>query len=342
MNNHFWLGMLVIFVSGSLNGAFPLPMKYSRSWKWENLWLVFSIVGIIVIPWTLAFALVPGLFQVYASQTARALLYPMTFGLLWGFAQVTFGISLRVVGVALTFAVVSALGSLSGSLVPLLVFHPEDLFRPRGILLLLSIPFLIVGLILYGYAGRGREKEQPAQESGTLGPKTSFAAGMALCLFTGIFASSFNLGFSFGGDVIRTSMGHGAGPLSSTYPVWCIVLGAGFIPNLAYCVYLLIRNRSAHLYGQPGWPREAFLACLMAITWISAVLIYGIGATLVGSFGTSLGYMLFVAMSILLANALGLMAGEWKGTSARTRRLLFTALAFILAAVVILNLGGLF
>ncbi len=118
MNNHFWFGMTVILVSGAMNAAFALPMKYSRSWKWENLWLVFSVVGILIVPWALAFGLVPGLAQVYAGVSPRALLLPLVFGLLWGFAQVTFGISLRMVGVALTFAVVSALGSLSGSLVP--------------------------------------------------------------------------------------------------------------------------------------------------------------------------------------------------------------------------------
>ena len=342
MNNHFWLGMCVIFFSGLLNGTFAMPMKYSRSWKWENLWLVFSVVGIFIIPWTLAIALVPGLFKVYGEVAPRALVLPMVFGLLWGFAQVTFGISLRVVGVALTFAVVSALGSLSGSLIPLLAFHPDDIFRPRGILLLLSIPFLLLGLVLYAYAGRRREREQAAQDSGAEGPKTSFATGMALCLFTGIFASSFNLGFAFGGDVITASLRHGAGPLTSTYAVWSIVLGAGFIPNLVYCLYLVIKNRSAHLYGQSGWPREALLAVTMAFTWIGAVLIYGIGATLVGTFGTSIGYMLFVATSILLANAFGLMTGEWKGTSRRTRKLLFAAVAFILIAIIVLNLGGLF
>ena len=182
-----------------MNAAFALPMKYSRSWKWENLWLVFSVVGIFIVPWALAFGLVPGLTQVYAGVTPRALLLPLVFGLLWGFAQVTFGLSLRMVGVALTFAVVSGLASLSGSLVPLLVFHPEDLFRPRGLLLLLSIPFLIVGLIFYAFAGRRREKEQADPNAGSSPPKSSFATGMALCIFTGIFGSSYNLGFAFGG-----------------------------------------------------------------------------------------------------------------------------------------------
>ena len=173
-------------------------------------------------------------------------------------------------------------------------------------------------------------------------PQSSFATGMALCIFTGIFGSSYNLGFAFGGEVIRASQQHGAGPLTSTYAVWGLVLGAGFIPNLVYCVYLLVKNRTANLFARSGWTREAVLAVAMALTWVTAVLSYGIGATLVGAAGTSTGYMLFVAASILFANAFGLMAGEWKGASVRTRRFLFAAVAFILVAVIVLNLGGLF
>jgi len=304
--------------------------------------LVFSVVGIFFVPWALAFGLVPGLTQVYAGVTPRALLLPLVFGLLWGFAQVTFGVSLRMVGVALTFAVVSGLASLSGSLVPLLVFHPEDLFRPRGLLLLLSIPFLIVGLIFYALAGRRREKEQADPNAGSSSPKSSFATGMALCIFTGIFGSSYNLGFAFGGEVIHASQQHGAGPLTSTYPVWSLVLGAGFLPNLVYCVYLLRKNRTGVLFARGGSMRDAGLAVAMALTWIIGVLGYGIGATLVGAEGTSVGYMLFVASTILFGNAFGIMTGEWKGASARTKGFLAVAVAFILIAVIVLNLGGLF
>lgn len=165
---------------------------------------------------------------------------------------------------------------------------------------------------------------------------------MALCIFTGIFASSWNLGFAFGGEVIRAGLRQGAGSLSAPYAVWGLVLGAGFIPNLFYCTYLLVKNRTAGLFIRSGWTREAVLAFAMALLWVTAILGYGIGATLVGASGTSSGYMLFVAASILFATAFGLITGEWKGASARTRRLLFAAIAFILTAVVILNLGGLF
>lgn len=341
MNNPFWLGMAIILVSGGMNAAFALPMKLSRNWKWENLWLVFSVVGILIVPWALALGLVPGVLSVYAGVTPRALLLPLVFGLLWGVAQVTFGVSLRMVGVALSFAVVSGLASLSGSLVPILTFYPEELFRPRGLMLLVSIPFLIVGLTLYALAGRRRKREQAGSPAGDATPQGSFTVGLALCIFTGIFGSSYNLGFAFAGDVIRESLRRGAGPLTSTYAVWALVLGAGFIPNLIYCVYLLMKNRTANLFARRGWAREFLLGVAMALTWVTAVLSYGIGATLVGADGTSIGYMLFISASILFANIFGLMAGEWIGVSTRTRRFLYAAVAFILIAVIVLNLGGL-
>jgi len=342
MNNYFWFGMGIILVSGAMNAAFALPMKYSRTWKWENQWLVFSVVGILFVPWALAFALVPQLTHVYAEVAPRALWLALAFGLLWGIAQVTFGLSLRIVGVALTFAVVSGLASLTGSLIPMLALYPEELFRPRGLMLLLSIPFLMVGLTLYAIAGRRREAEQSGGQRGSATGQSSFTVGLILCIFTGIFGSFYNLGFAFGRDVITRSQLHGAGPLASTYALWALVLGAGFIPNLVYCVYLLARNRTAHLFAGGGSGRESVLAVLMAALWITGVLCYGIGATLVGAAGTSVGYMLFTAGSILFANAFGLMAGEWKGASLRTKRFLIAAVAFILIAVIVLNLGGFF
>lgn len=342
MNHHFWLGMAIILISGGLNASFALPMKLSRSWKWENLWLVFSVVGILIVPWALAFGLTPGLLGVYAGVTPRALYLPMIFGLLWGIAQVTFGLSLRMVGMALTFAVVSGLASLSGSLIPMLTFHPAEILQPRGLVLLLSIPFLFVGLTLYAVAGRRREKEQAGVTVGRAAAKSDFALGLILCIFTGIFGSFYNLGFAFGDDVVRASQSHGAGPLTSTYAIWALVLGAGFIPNLVYCFYLLAKNQTAKLFGQSGWTRETVLGVIMGLAWVIGVLGYGIGATVVGPDGTSIGYMLFTSGSILFANAFGIMAGEWKGTTRRTKKYLAGAIVFILIAVVVLNLGGLF
>jgi len=342
MSEHFWLGMFIILVSGVFNGSFALPMKYSRRWQWENTWLVFACVSLVIVPWSLAAGFVPRLAEVYRGAAGAALVYALVFGFLWGIAQVTFGLGIKMVGMALTFAVVSGLASLSGSLVPILVFAPSDLFRPRGLLLLLSIPLLLMGLTLYALAARGRDKEQASGHRGAGPAGNSFAAGLAICIFTGVFGANFNLGFAFGNDIVRSSLAQGASPLASTYAVWALVLGAGFVPNLIYCMYRLLRCKTFPLFFHEGAAREGFLGFAMGILWVTGILSYGIGATLVGRYGTSIGFMLFIASSILSANLFGMLAGEWKATSSRTRHLLFAALAFIVGAVVVLNLGGLF
>ncbi len=71
MLEQFWLGMAIIFVSGILNGGFALPMKYTRHWNWENTWFVFSVVGIFLLPWVMAFGFVPHLTEVYAGVPTR-------------------------------------------------------------------------------------------------------------------------------------------------------------------------------------------------------------------------------------------------------------------------------
>jgi len=341
MSNHFWAGMAVIFISGALNGSFPLPMKYARQWKWENTWLVFATAALVIIPWLLAAGFVPHLMDVYRGGAARAVLIPLVFGFLWGIAQVTFGLGINAVGMALAFAVVAGLSCLSGSLIPLLVLNPGDLLRPRGMLLLISMPILFAGLALYGLAGRRREKEQPPA-GGDRAVAMSFMTGLAICIFTGIFGSNLNLGFAFSGPVLARAVQMGAQAATSTYASWALVLGAGFIPNLLYCSWLLFRNHTWSLFFQPGWVKETGLAIAMGLLWLSGMVGYGIGATLVGSYGTSLGFALFIAAMILSSNLLGILAGEWKATSQRTRRVLTGAVAVILLSVLVLNLGGLF
>jgi L-rhamnose-H+ transport protein len=342
VTEHFWLGMMIALGSGMMNGVFSWPMKYSRLWKWENTWAVFNLASTVVLPVCLVAFFVPHLVQVYRGVPERALVLPLIFGFLWGTTHVTIGLSIWAVGMALSFAVIAGMTSLFGSLIPLLVLHRGDLFRPQGLLLLGSMPVLFLGLWLFGKAGLRREKEQPAPSSPTAEPKISFAKGLALCIYTGAFAGSINLGFAFGGDVTRRSLELGANRVTATYAVWALVLLAGFIPNAAYCSYLLFRSRGWGLFTQAGAAKDWVLAITMAALWGLGVFGYGIGATVAGKYGTSAGFALWVAMTIVASSVIGGLTGEWKGTSPHTRRILAVAMAMVLVSVIILSLGGLF
>jgi L-rhamnose-H+ transport protein len=342
MSGHFWLGMAIIFVSGALNGSFAFPMKYSRRWRWENTWLVFAMLALLVFPCILAAGFVPKLAELYRDASSRVLLYPLLFGFLWGIAMVTFGLGISAVGMAVAIAVVSGLTCLFGSLIPLLVLSPAALLQPRGLMLLVGMPVLTAGLAFCGVAGNRREQEQVTAVSPTSEKKSSFLAGLGICIFTGVFGANINLGFVFGGGLLQKSVEMGASPVTATYAVWALVLGAGCIPNLLYCLYLAARNRTWPLFAKQGWVAEALLGVAMALLWLGGMVGYGIGATVVGKYGTSLGFAFMAAATIVASNTLGILQGEWKSTSPKTKKLLYAGIAFILGSVIILNLGGLF
>jgi L-rhamnose-H+ transport protein len=339
MASAFWWGTAIVSISAIFNGTFALPMKYFRTWRWENMWLAFCLLSRLFFG-VLAVALVPHLWQVYSSTPTRILMVPAAFGLLLGIGQVTYGLGIASVGTSVAIAVVSGVSCVSGAFVPLLVLSPADLFHARGILLLLSMPVLIVGLVLLSMAGRRREQENT--DTGGMQRPLGFVAGLAVCISTGVLGSSVNLGFAFGGGIVHSSLALGGNAFNSTYAVWAILFATSFLPNLIYCAYFLSRKHSWPVFFDPGGAKELALAAGMAVLSSAAFVGYGIGTVVLGKYGTSVGWAAFVAATIIASAFGGLAMGEWKNTTQKTRRLLFSALVVILLSVGVLDLGGVF
>ncbi len=330
--------MGIIVLGGISNGCFALPMKYSRRWQWENTWLVFCLLALLILPWVLALQFVPRLGALYHAAPAHLLLLPLMFGFLWGIAQVTFGVSIKAIGMAIAIAVVQGVQTPLGSLIPLLAADAAALLQPRGLLLLASLPIVFTGLFLYGMAGKRREKEQAEVRANEHG--MSFIAGLGIAVFTGVFGANLNLGFACGGGLITRSAQLGANPATATYPVWALVLGAGFIPNLLYCAFLIFRNRTWSLFKNSGWTKEFMLSLAMALLWLGGIILYGIGANLIGAYGTSVGFVAMTSSVLLAASAAGIFAGEWKFASLGTKKLLAGGIASILVSIGVLSVGG--
>lgn len=334
---HPVLGLVVVAFSGTMTASFAAPMKFSRRWAWENTWLVYATLALVLIPAILIVRSVPHPVAFYASLPARLLLLPFLFGFGWGIAQVTFGLSIARTGMAMAFAIVIGLSSLLGSTIPLAVFHPDDLLSKVGAGLLASAIVLTLGLVLFAQAGRERELAS-ANESMA---KRSFQIGILLCVFTGCFGSMINMGFVFGSGIAEHAMALGLSPEKSTLAIWLVVLGAGYIPNLAFTLYLLTKNRTWERFIQsPG--REASLALAAAVLWLFGMLGYGMGASIMGSLGNSIGFAICMAALLLWSSILGQMAGEWRAAHPSTLRRMRTGLAFIMFSVIILGFSSLF
>jgi L-rhamnose-H+ transport protein len=334
---NFWLGLAILIGSGMLNASFPLPMKYTRAWKWENTWFLFTTLGLFVIPLIVAAQAVPDLFGMYSSLPASAFVPGGVFGFLWGTAQVTFGIAIVGVGMAMAFAIVVGMSGLFGSLITMGVQHPDQLTGAPGLSLILGAVILVAGLVIYGRAGRDRERE-----SGTAGPSgESFRKGLMVCLYTGLMGGMINLGFAFSGTISEAAVARGASGQSATLPVWFIVLSAGYIPNLFYTVYLMVRNGTGRQFGAAP-AREGLLAFATALLWLGGTLGYGSGATAMGTYGTSIGYAIYVTILLLWSTTLGILTGEWNKARPATVTRMKIGVGVILASALVFSSTGFF
>ncbi len=334
--SHAALGLGIVMFSGVLTATFPVPMKFARAWKWENTWLAYATMALLIIPLALAWWFIPHLFSLYASLPTRDLLLPLLFGFGWGIAQVTFGLSIACVGMAMAFAIVIGMSALLGSAIPLAIFHPSALTGRTGTILAVSAVLLICGLIFYARAGRQREAASSAAGS----TDSQFLKGLLLSLFTGLFGAMINLGFVFGGKIVDQAMLNGVSAGRATLAVWAVVLAAGYVPNAAYTIYLLRKNRSAGAFRKL-FAVEILLALAAAVFWLFGMLGYGIGAAVMGTYGNSIGFAVCMTVLLLWSSALGLLAGEWQGSSLRVRSRMAIGVVFITASMVTLGFDSL-
>jgi L-rhamnose-H+ transport protein len=333
---HPLFGLAIIVFSGLLIASFAAPMKLAREWNWENTWFAYATLALMVIPSALVLWTIPHPIDFYAALPARTLLPPLLFGFGWGIAQVTFGLSIARVGMAMAFAIVVGLSSLLGSVIPLAVFHPGDLVNRPGAVLLISAVFLFVGLAVYVNADRKRD----TSARGPSAPQAVFLGGVLLCVFTGCFGAMINMGFAFGGGIAEEAGRQGISAGSATLTVWAVVLAAGYLPNLAYTVFLLNKNHTVGRFRR-SFGRESMLALAAACLWLFGMLGYGVGASEMGRYGNSIGFAVFMAVMLLWSSALGLLAGEWKSAPSVAQNRMRAGLALIIISMSVLGIGTL-
>jgi L-rhamnose-H+ transport protein len=326
------LGLSMILVAGIMAGNCMLPMKFARRWSWENTWLVFSLVSLLVLPWGLALLLAGDVLEIYRGLTPIQWLLPFVLGAGWGIAQVLFGLSIARLGLALGCAIIVGLGSLFGTLVPLFFKNREVLGTARGAVILCGLAVMVAGVVVSARAGRLREKKQQPAGRG-------YALALAMAVLCGLMAPMVNYSFAFGQNIAERAVRLGVPSTRAGYAVWPVGLFGGLLPNLAYAVYLLFRNKTWGAFRGP-WGREAGLAALMGVFWMGAMAIYGVAAVYLGALGLSVGWGLFQIFNIMSANVSGVVTGEWRAAPPGALRTLYSGLFLLACATVILAAGN--
>lgn len=326
------LGIVFALLSGICNGLFTTPMKLIPRWKWENIWLVFIVISCLIAPIALVTCTVPDFPRVLSNAPSRALACALLFGFAWGFGAICFGQSVSRLGVSLANTLVIGLSSALGSLVPL-ALSGQFGFERRHILLYAGVLAFLCGVWICGRAGRKRGLEA--------GPAAGGAnwTGYLLALGAGVMSAIFNIGYSLALPIAETGVRMGYSSFYSTNCIWVLMLGAGSIPNIVYCVQLARRNNSGVLFVSDRPARAWMLSILMGLLWGGSIFLYGAATPLLGSIGPSIGWPLSLATGLLTANLMGFFLREWHTAARETIRTMFLGIGLLLVAVVLCALS---
>jgi L-rhamnose-H+ transport protein len=337
VNYQLLLGAGVVIAAGMLQGVFAVPMKFASRWNYENIWLVYSLTGMVVFPWLLVIATVPHPAEIYASTSTTTLFGIAGFGVCWGIGATLAGIGLTLLGIGLGMAIILGLSASLGSLIPLVILHPQTLHTRQGHIFLLGTTIMLAGIALCARAGMLRDAIRNGEVMRA--SRKRFLTGFIVCCTSGLLSSALNFSYAFGGAAIRHALDLGTSAIWSAGIVTALAVTGGFLANFLYCGYLLLRNRSAHRFFGAGAGTNWLRGALMGLFWFGGQTLYGLGISRMGSLGVVVGWPLLMGMIIVTSNAAGIVTGEWNEISAHGKRFLAVGMTMVLTALGILALA---
>ena len=343
------LGLMFHWLGGLSSASFYVPYKGVRRWSWEIFWLTGGVFSWLLAPWFFAAVQTHDLLAVLSATPGKTLFWCWLFGALWGLGGLTFGLTMRYLGLSLGMAVALGLTTAFGTLVPPLFdgsFVAKLLAPVGGRVILGGIAVTLAGIALVAMAGRAKEAELPAEGAGqTSLDEFNFRKGVLVATFSGIMSSCFAFGLAAGEPIRRLSLDHGTSPLWQGLPVLCVILLGGLTTNLIWCAGLILKNRSAGQWLGKGEAaaapllRNYGLCALAGLAWYFQFFFYTMGESQMGRYGFS-SWTLHMASIIIFATLWGFALREWKGASSRARALVIAGVGLLVGSTVIIGAGN--
>lgn len=335
-------GILLTIFSGVLNGSFVAPTKKIKGWEWENTWLVYAFLGMVIFPLAVTIIYIPQVAGIYSNVPFNNLVTTFLFGMGWGTGSVLFGLAIRLVGFSVGYTIVIGGIAAFGTLIPFIVNNEASVFSEEGMPVLLAVLSTVIGVFFCAWAGKVRDRDITSENTAAQ-VKKKFMIGLLIAISAGLLSSMLNFAFSFGKPIAETAkqnLADSATPFLINHTVWTVALAGGFIPFLVYCIYLMQKNKSFKNYNTNIRKTNWLYASLMALIWFSCIVLYGIGSEKLGKLGTSFGWLILMSVTVIVGNIWGFITNEWKGTSLKARRLMLTGILFLIANILIIGISG--
>lgn len=344
MESNPFLGVLLHAIGGIAAASFYIPFKGVRNWSWESYWLVGGVFSWLIAPWILAGLTVPNLWETLTEAPQQAVFYSYFFGVLWGIGGLTFGLSMRYLGLSLGYAIALGFCAAFGTIIPPIFQDQigELLGSASGLITLLGVLICMLGIAFCGKAGIRKERELPAEEKQETIREFNLWKGIWVALFAGVMSACMAFGIAAGKPIAELAIKNGTANLWQNTPVFVIILAGGFTSNFIWCIYLNYRNRSWGDYlksVETPMLINYLLSALAGITWYLQFMFYGMGTTQMGKYDFS-SWTIHMAFIIIFSNIWGRLFHEWKGVSQRTHVWVWSGIGILLVSIFVIGLGN--
>ena len=322
-------GLLFIAVGAFCQSSSYVPINKIKKWSWESYWFVQGGFAWLVFPFLGALLAVPdghSLFELYTAYPKESLLTAV-FGMLWGVGGLTFGLSMRYLGVALGQSI--ALGTCAGLgtiLTPLFLGRPGDLTSA----VISGVVATLLGIAIIGVAGHMKSQSLSEEEKQKAVKDFNFTKGIAVALLAGFMSACFSIGLGFGEPL---NFGDATADIYKTLPATLMVTMGGFLTNAAYCLYQNMRNKSFSDYQQSDlWANNLLFCALAGALWYSQFFGLSLGKGFLTDSPSLLtfSWCILMALNVVFSNVWGIILKEWKGCSAKTILVLLAGIAVLI------------
>ena len=331
------IGLIIIAIGSFGQSSSYVPINKVKNWSWESFWLVQGIFAWIVFPWLGASLALPEGVTLGALWAAGGAWQSVFYGVLWGVGGLTFGLSMRYLGVALGQSIAlgtcAGLGTIMGPVL-LNVFFPElDALSSLTFAVILGVVVTLVGIAIIGVAGSMKASMLSEEEKKAAVKDFNFPKGLAIALLAGFMSGCFNVGLEFGKDI---HFGDLTNPMFRTLPATLLVTLGGLATNALYCFAQNQKNHTWGDYRKWGVMGNNLLFCLLAgALWYSQFFGLSLGKGFLTSSPTlmTLAFCILMALNVVFSNVWGIILKEWKGCSPKT-------IAVLLVGIVVLIISS--
>jgi len=331
------IGLLIIAIGAFCQSSCYVPINKIKDWSWESYWIVQGVFAWLVFPLLGALLSVPAGHSFMEIFNAPSFNIWMTvfFGVLWGVGGLTFGLSMRYLGVALGQSIAlgtcAGLGTIMGPVL-LNIFFPElNPLQSLTAAVLIGVAVTLLGIAIIGVAGSMKAASLSEEEKKAAVKDFNFPNGIAIALLAGFMSGCFNVGLEFGKEIFIP----GTQDMFKTLPATLLVTVGGFLTNAVYCFYQNQKNNTWADYSKGSvWGNNLVFCALAGALWYSQFFGLSLGKGFLTSSPTltTLAFCILMALNVVFSNVWGIILKEWKGCSSKTIAVLITGIIVLIVS----------